>query len=832
MTNGANLRSFIEQSLDGIVLVDEEGKITEWNPAQEKITGLLRPEAVGEFNWDVVYRLLPPEARTPEMYERIKQGTLLMLKTGKGTWLDGPSDQVTQTISGDVRTIQYLYFTIQTDRGYNIGSISRDVTDARRAVDLLKISEARYRELFDRVPVGLYQTTPEGQVIAWNRAMIDILGYTEDDAQKGISADEVYADSSKRAEWMDRVEREGVVVDHETQWRRVDGEIIWVKENARAVRDEDGAVEYYEGAAEDITAQKQAARELRESQARYRSIFENSPISHWEEDYSELKDYLDSLPVTDAGELDLYLKEHPEVVWEGAKRIRVLDVNQASLDLYKAKNQHELMEKLHESFREDDGDRMRKEFVALAEGSTNFENLVFHRTLTGERIDARVNVLVAPGYEEDWSRVIVSVVDITEQKKAEEELRYHAAFERIITELSTRFINISAGEVDQEIDQALKKVGEFAGVDRAYVFLFHADQVTMDNTHEWCAEGIEPQIDNLKGVVIGAELPWFAERIRRQEVVHIPCVSDLAPQAHLEQAHFQAQDIQSLVAVPLVSGGLLLGLLGFDAVREERSWSEELVSLLKMVGGIFANALEHRRIEETERRQQALERALSDTAAALTGTLELDEVLDGILDNIGQVVPHDAASIVLFDPGSWVVTRARYSEGYGDAAEDTFISLYRNITSTHSGIIQSLESGTPLLTADSRDDPNWQSLPQTDWVRSCVNVPVGGKGRAVGLLSVDSAAPHFFNQQHARWLQLFADQAAAAIENARLFEETQRRAVEAETLRQAAAAVAATLDLDEIIERILEQLAQVVPHHNSAVHLLRGGEAEIVSWRG
>ncbi|CAG0970138.1 partial Methyl-accepting chemotaxis protein McpB, partial [Anaerolineae bacterium] len=90
--------------------------------------------------------------------------------------------------------------------------------------------------------------------------------------------------------------------------------------------------------------------------------------------------------------------------------------------------------------------------------------------------------------------------EISERKRAEELLEYRVKMEKLIAAISTNFINLAPDEVDIGINRSLKLMGEFGNVDRTYVFLYLDGNERMDNTHEWCAEGIDPQIENLKGV--------------------------------------------------------------------------------------------------------------------------------------------------------------------------------------------------------------------------------------------------------------------------------------------------------------------------------------------
>ncbi|HUO84033.1 MAG TPA: diguanylate cyclase, partial [Thermoanaerobaculia bacterium] len=117
--------------------------------------------------------------------------------------------------------------------------------------------------------------------------------------------------------------------------------------------------------------------------------------------------------------------------------------------------------------------------------------------------------------------VIQRIPDVAGEKRS---------FEELVTSISTRFINLRAHEIDDGIRGALRQVGEFAGVDRSYLFLCSSDGLRMSNTHEWCAPGIEPQIDSLQDMPFEI-MPWWAERLRSRETIHIPRVSDMPPDA-------------------------------------------------------------------------------------------------------------------------------------------------------------------------------------------------------------------------------------------------------------------------------------------------------------
>jgi len=135
-------------------------------------------------------------------------------------------------------------------------------------------SEERYRSLFERVPVGLYRTTSEGQVLDVNPALVRMLGYPSREAMMTIHVADGYGDEKERKRWQTLMEREGVVHGVETQWRRLDGTIIWVRESALAIRDNEGRITHYEGVVEDVTGHKQAEETLQKSLQQTKKVLE------------------------------------------------------------------------------------------------------------------------------------------------------------------------------------------------------------------------------------------------------------------------------------------------------------------------------------------------------------------------------------------------------------------------------------------------------------------------------------------------------------------------------------------------------------------------------
>ncbi len=146
----------------------------------------------------------------------------------------------------------------------------RRLDETHALVDRLQVSEERYRTLYDGVPVGLYVSTPNGDIAEANAALVEMLGYPDREALCRANAAELYLDAEDRLRWQEAMARDGVVRDFEVQLRKHDGTAIWARDSARAVLDGAGNALHYQGTMVDITERKVAERALRESEEKYR----------------------------------------------------------------------------------------------------------------------------------------------------------------------------------------------------------------------------------------------------------------------------------------------------------------------------------------------------------------------------------------------------------------------------------------------------------------------------------------------------------------------------------------------------------------------------------
>jgi len=125
--------NFVEKSYDGIILTDEEGRIIEWNHAQERISGLKSSDTLGKNLWDIQHILAPLDNRSQSSYEKNKKRIKAILNTGTAPWIKKLNEKKITTVNGTSKVIQSNVFPIKSERGYMLGSIIRDITSFHEA---------------------------------------------------------------------------------------------------------------------------------------------------------------------------------------------------------------------------------------------------------------------------------------------------------------------------------------------------------------------------------------------------------------------------------------------------------------------------------------------------------------------------------------------------------------------------------------------------------------------------------------------------------------------------------------------------------------------------
>ena len=228
--------------------------------------------------------------------------------------------------------------------------------------------------------------------------------------------------------------------------------------------------------------------------------------------------------------------------------------------------------------------------------------------------------------------LFVLMNDITEAEQTRKKLNFRERFENLLITISTDFIKMRGSALNLGINDALLNIGVSIEVDRAYLFQFSDAMKIINNTHEWCATNVQPQIDNQQ-VLKTDDYPWLMNRLTRHSAFQILSIPDLPSWAEAERELFESRDIHSMLVVPIVHGNSLIGYLGFDSVNHERYWSEDIIDLLRVVGDAIGNALVRNRMEK-----KLIEMYRRAEKEAQINAVLLREVNHRVKNNLSEII--------------------------------------------------------------------------------------------------------------------------------------------------------------------------------------------------
>jgi PAS domain S-box-containing protein len=664
------------------------------------------------------------------------------------------------------------------DRLSRLGQAVRQALDQKRlreekryAETMLRESEARYRGLFEGVPVGLYRATPTGQILDANTTFVRMLGYPDRDALLAVNMAAVYVDPLVREQCMTQLERHGTL-DVEAQLHRRDGGILWVRDRARAVRDPLDRIVYCEGAIEDITDHKRTAATLQQSEQRFRALIENSS---------------DAVALLNADCTVVYVSPSVRRVlgYDATERI-----GRNWLDIVSP----------------DDLDRVRQGLAGLTRtpgGSQSAEYRVRHKYGSWRWVDSVDTNLLA---ESGVRAIVTNFRDITDRKRAQEQITHQI-------ETLTALYG-SAQQLTQSLDlhQLARDVVRTC-VDSFGVRLAWLGRTEGESSLRLLAQFL-PETNVPRETVArwnqSTERPGVIGRALHagSPVIVDDMTQDPDPDSPEWQASALELGLRSVGTFPLISRTKTLGILAMYS-DHPGFFTPQRVEFLQAYAHHVAAALENARLfEEAERRANEVA-ALYENTHDLATQRDLPKLLEITVARAAELLRASGATLSTYDAGrgDLVLTVGRNAP----MCEGSRVRLGEGVAG------QVALTRQPLIVNDS------------------VGVPMLYGGELIGVLEVheSGAGVRTFTDTDARLLTLFAGQAASAIHNARLYDEADRRLRQLQALRDIDMAISSSLDLrltlNVLLENVLAQLqvnAAAVLLFNPVVQILEYGAAQ------
>ncbi|MGD8624750.1 MAG: PAS domain S-box protein [Anaerolineae bacterium] len=765
-------RLYLERVLactpDAIVTLDAEGRIQEWNPGAEEIFGFSREEAIG--------RELDPliTVGDGEMHaEAARLTTRTML---------GQDVRATETVryAQDGRPIEVSVAgspIIIDGRVVGTVAVYSDIGARKRAEEALQESEKHHRTLVENLPVGVYRTTPgaEGTFLMANPTFLQMFGLGSEEALRALRVSDVYMDPSQRKAFSDAVVSMGSVTGVELHLKRVDGTPLWGSITAKAVWDPEGReVVWLDCTIEDITERKRAT-DVQALLYRIASAAQMSRVEH--ELFSAIRQELGQALDTRNFFIALYDKAS-----DSLSLPYFVDEKDSFRTFPAAKTltAHVIHKRQPLLLRRAEIESMVEAGEVELVGSLSEVWLGVPLEVGGEVIGA----LVVQNYddEEAFGREEQEILEFVssqiglsiERVRAEEELRRLKEFNEGIVQ------NMVEGIAVQDVD------GCYSFLNPAAAALLGYDPEELIGEH-WTK-------------VIPADQQ---EIVREADARRVQGVSD---RYEVELLHRDGTRFPVLV-----SGGPRFEL---DTERFEGTFA------------VFTDISERVQAEAALARHAQEMAALYETSLEINSQRDLSRLLTAIVERAAGLLNVKMGGLYLMRPGG----------------EELELVVEHNLPHDYVGATLRLGeglsgkvalSGEPLVVDDYRHWDGRAHIYEGEPFRRVLGVPMRVGERVIGVINItDDRETGAFAEQEIRLASLFADQAAIAVENARLFELEARRRREAETLRQATQALSATLNREEVLGLILSELRQVVPYDSASVQQLRGNCLEIIDGGG
>jgi PAS domain S-box-containing protein len=403
----STLTALVGASPLAIITLDPSGAIRLWNKEAERLFGWKEDEVIGHFNpfipadkVDTFRDLLATLLEGERSYNEIT-----------AVRKDGSSIDVSLAAA-----------PIRDAAGLSMGAmvVIADVTRRKKLEEGLRVSEERFRKAFEDAPVGMTITETSGVYFKVNRAFSEMLGYSIEELQSINFQSITHPDDLAPNNELRRKLGAGEIqsFDLEKRYIHKDGHVVWTILNVSALHDASGKRVYDLSIVQDISLRKAFEGALAESEDRYYTLFANSPVPLWEEDFSKTKEELEALKERGVADIREYLAGRPDEVRRLLHSIRIVDVNTAALEFHGAAEVGQLGD-IDSIVDESSYPQEAGLLATIADGNVRYRAEMVNRTLSGELRQADVLMLVPPGFESNYAKVYLAVSDVTQLKEAE-----------------------------------------------------------------------------------------------------------------------------------------------------------------------------------------------------------------------------------------------------------------------------------------------------------------------------------------------------------------------------------------------------------------------------
>ena len=402
----------------------------------------------------------------------------------------------------------------------------------------------------------------------------------------------------------------------------------------------------------------------------------------------------------------------------------------------------------------------------------------------------------------------------TGRKRAELSLAERLRFESMVAEVSASLIHVSLREWDAELERGLQRVAEFLGVERASLQEYRPGGAIVRIS--WAVERVE----RLSRIVEAGQFPWTTAQLQQRRVIRFSRLDELPEEAVIDRGGYQNVGTRSCLSLPVSDGEIMLGVLSFHSIRDERIWPDELVQRLQLLGEVFAGALGRKAAELLLGERLRFETLLSEQAAVLSSrsAADVDRQVQHALRQIADFFEVDRGSLTEFsqDRQTAQVTHSWVAEGVEPAPPAVGLDELP-------WVVARLQDGEVVRFSRLEELPEERAAVDRrtylKWgIKSRVEVPLMVGGKVVGALAFSTfRAERAWKDELVQRLRLLGEVFANVL--------SRRRAeVDAQQLRQDLAHVGRVSTIGELTASLAHELTQpltaILSNAQAALHHL------------
>ncbi|WP_207263373.1 PAS domain S-box protein [Desulfovibrio sp. Huiquan2017] len=489
-------------------LLDESGEVTHVIAIKQDLSDIIRMrEALGaaekslnfisESTSDIFFRLnlytglydyLSPSVERFSGYtlQEYQECPMLVRKIVHPDWHDYLDVVMEELRSGKVRDeleFQFIHKSgevhwasqrqiLLCDKNGNpvaVEGIATDITARKEAEERLRASEGKYRFLAENTADVIWTMDDDYRLVYATPSIRDISGYTLEELQ-GRSFRKMITDLSAREfeEALTRRREAEAAGDYtlinslELEHVHKNGQTFWAETVIKRLLDDKGQPCGFQGVSRDVTMRREAGEAILASEARFRTLFEDSPISLWEEDLTLLKFYFDELKEQGVTDFRQFFYDNPEALAKCTTLVTVVDVNKATLSLLGAASKNDLFGNLDKVLTESSMASFTEEMVLLASGGSEYCGEITNRRLDGDTIWVMAHIFVPDEYKDTLSRVIVSLLDVTPRRRAEEALMDSEERYRVLAENSQEGVIVMQNGTPRYVNESMLRISGYS----------------------------------------------------------------------------------------------------------------------------------------------------------------------------------------------------------------------------------------------------------------------------------------------------------------------------------------------------------------------------------